>query len=306
MNGLPNVTAYDRQVTSRIAIASCDALLPSGDAGDLPLVGALNALSIAVNVHSWSDRAVDWSSYDATVIRSTWDYASSRPAFLDWLGRVPRLYNPASVVAPNTDKSYLRELADAGLPIVATDFALPTESVRLPSAGQFVLKPTVGAGSRGAGRYDVNQPGDLDRARLHAAALQAAGRTVMVQPYLTGVDTAGETALIFIDGVFSHAIRKGRMLAEGAQFGVDEQALYIAEDIELRHPSAEEIAVAEQILNHLSKGSGRPLLYARIDLLPSDDGPVLVEAELAEPSLFLDYAPGAAAALAAAISDRIS
>ena len=42
--------------------------------------------------------------------------------------------------------------------------------------------------------------------------LHAAGRTVIVQPYLDGVDVRGETALIYIDGTFSHAVTKGAML----------------------------------------------------------------------------------------------
>ena len=40
----------------------------------------------------------------------------------------------------------------------------------------------------------------------------------MIQPYLTAVDTFGETALIFFGGVFSHAIRKGPML-DGPDLG---------------------------------------------------------------------------------------
>jgi hypothetical protein len=293
-------------VNRRIAIASCEPLLPDGDQGDLPLVTALRSRGVAVSVHAWSDPAVDWSAYDATVIRSTWDYTGRRQDFLDWLDRVPRLHNPASVVAPNTDKTYLHELSAVGLPVVPTEFAGPTESVAVPSQGQFVIKPTVGAGSRGAGRFDAAQPGELERAQAHAAELQLAGLTVMVQPYLSGVDTAGESALIYLDGVFSHSVRKGRMLGKGDQHGVDGPALYIEENISAREPTDDERAVAERILGHLTAAGGGPLLYARIDLLPSDAGPVLVEAELTEPSLFLDHADGAGERLAAALLDRIA
>ena len=49
----------------------------------------------------------------------------------------------------------------------------------------------------------------------HAAALRAAGRTAMVQPYLPAVDVTGETALLHFGGAFSHAVQKGPLLLPG-------------------------------------------------------------------------------------------
>jgi hypothetical protein len=292
-------------VSKHIAIATCDAFVPNGDAGDRSFLDALRARGFGVSNVAWTDSGADWSAFDATVIRSTWDYTGRRAEFLSWLTRVPRLYNPASVVIPNTDKTYLRGLAEAGLPVVPTEFVEPGAELVLPSSGHYVVKPTIGAGSRGAGRFDSSVPADADRARAHAAGLHASGRTVMVQPYLDAVDTAGESALIFIDGQFSHSIRKGRMLAEGAQYDADHPALYVEENITVRTPSTEEFEVAEQFIVHLAKTGDGPLLYARIDLLPSSSGPVLIEAELTEPSLFLDCDEQAGERLAAALIDRI-
>jgi hypothetical protein len=283
-------------------------LLPDGEAGDRPLIEALRARNVAVRIASWSDPDVDWASFDLTVIRSTWDYTSRRADFLDWVGRVPRLQNPARVVRANSDKVYLRDLAAAGLPVVPTSFSDPGEPVPLPASGEFVVKPSVGAGSRGAGRFDADRPGERDRAAEHAAQLHRAGRTVLVQPYLSGVDTDGETALIFLGGRFSHSIRKGRMLAEGIAYDADAPSLYIEENISDRVPSQQELEVAERFVEHFAgmaaAESGEPLLYARIDLLPSADGPQLVEAELTEPSLFLDRSPQAAQVLAGLIVQR--
>ena len=286
---------------------TCDPLLPTGDAGDAPLIKALTARGADVSIVSWSDADVDWDDFDLTILRSSWDYTERRDEFLRWLDRVPRLHNPAQVVRLNTDKIYLRTLAEAGLPVVPTAFIEPGEPVALPTSGQFVVKPSIGAGSRGAGRFDADRPGELGRAEAHAAHLHAAGRTLLVQPYLAEVDSAGETALVFIDGEFSHAIRKGRMLAEGDSHQVDGEALFVAENISARQPSADEQRVARRILDSLTAqfGLDRPLLYARIDLLPSPDGPVLVEAELTEPSLFLDRAADAGERLAEAILTRL-
>ncbi|MDW8478889.1 MAG: hypothetical protein RML12_02225 [Xanthomonadales bacterium] len=60
-----------------------------------------------------------------------------------------------------------------------------------------------------------------------------------------------------------------------------------------------------------STGSARrfpghwPLAYARVDLLPAAEGPLLLELELAEPSLFLGFARGAAARFARVLAGRL-
>ena len=280
--------------------------MPTGDGDDLPLVMALTDLGFEVSMVPWDQPGVDWATFDATVIRATWDYTTRQEEFLAWAASVPRLYNPAPVVVANSDKTYLAELAAAGLPVVDTRLAPPGTEPELPETGEFVLKPSVGAGSRGVGRFDASRPGAEQRAREHVRTLHAAGRTVLLQPYLDAVDTAGETALIFVDGGFSHAIRKGPMLRPGARHRVDGGALYIPENISARRPSEAELAVAERVFRYANAGLPENLLYARIDLLPGPDGPVVVELELVEPTLFLTHSDGGADRLAAAISARVS
>lgn len=289
-------------MSSHIALATC-LDMPTGDGDDLPLVRALTNLGHQVSMVPWDQPGVDWTQFDATVIRATWNYTTRRDEFAAWVSSVPRLHNPAPVVLPNTDKTYLADLADAGLPVVPTRLVPPGAELELPESGEFVLKPTIGAGSRGVGRFDG--PGGHRQAREHAERLHAAGRTVLVQPYLDAVDTAGETAMIFFDGQFSHAARKGPMLQPGARHPVDGGALYIEENISPRQPSEAELEVAERVFKYANAGLAENLLYARIDLLPGPDGPVLIELELVEPSLFLLHADGAADRLAAAISARV-
>ncbi len=290
-------------MSRRIAIATCTEL-PDGDADDQLLSQALADLGIAAEILAWTEPGRDWAAFDATVIRSTWDYPARRPEFLSWLDSVPRLHNPAPVVHANSDKRYLAELAASGLPTVPTRFFAPGQRIELPAADEFVLKPSVGAGSRGAARFDAAGPASAEQATAHARTLHEAGRTVMLQPYLSAVDTAGETALIFFDGRFSHAIAKSAMLTPESRYPVDEDALYVPEQITARLPSADELELAGRVVERLSRGLAEPLLYARIDLIPTDSGPVVLEAELIEPSLFLGYAEHAAGRLASAISDR--
>lgn len=283
-----------------VRLATC-AAFPDGDEDAPALRRALGECNIDARWVVWADPAVDWSS-GLTVLRSTWDYTQRRAQFLDWVRRVPALLNPAEVVVWNSDKTYLRDLERAGVPITPTLVAPPGTVASLPSEGEFVVKPSVGAGSRGVGRF---QPAEVVAATRHVAALHAAGRTVLIQPYLSEVDEAGETALIYFDGEFSHAVRKGPMLVSGAAHDVAETSgLFIDENISARTASREELAVGRRAISALRSAFGAPLLYARVDLLPSPSGPVVVELELTEPSLFLSYRPGAADRFAAAIVAR--
>jgi hypothetical protein len=266
-----------------VLLATC-AALPSGDEDADVLVAALARLGVDAQWAVWTDPALDWTA-GLVVLRSTWDYTADRESFLDWVDGLNRVANDAAVVHWNSDKVYLRDLAAAGVPTVATNFAAPGETLRL-FGQEVVVKPSVGAGSRGAGRFT---PDRADAAHRHAAELHSAGRTVLVQPYLDAVDTAGETSLIYLDGQFSHAIGKGAMLPAGVAHPVQGWELYVEERIEARLATPGELAIGTTVLEFLRDRFGADLLYTRVDLLPSESGPLLVELELTEPSLFLQY-----------------
>jgi hypothetical protein len=214
---------------------------------------------------------------------------------------VPRLANPVEVIAWNTDKRYLGELAAAGVPVVPTRWYAPGDTPTAPD-GQVVVKPTISAGARDTRRHD-----EPAAATAHAGELLADGRTVMVQPYVAGVDTSGETGLVFMAGRFSHAFGKGALLTAGAEAT---DGLFAEEEISRREPSANELAVAEQVLDAAEiRGPVRraDLLYARVDLVPGEHGePLLLELELTEPSLFLAAGHGAAERWAQAVSTAAS
>jgi glutathione synthase/RimK-type ligase-like ATP-grasp enzyme len=154
----------------------------------------------------------------------------------------------------------------------------------------------VSAGSKDTLRL---RPEEQHRSRQHVAGLLGQGRSVLVQPYLPQVDDAGETAVVFVDGEISHAARKGALLRPGARLV---EGLFAEEDIGPREASPAERSVARAAMAALPLD--HPPLYARVDLLPTPDGPVVLELELAEPSLFLEHVPGSAARLADAIMAR--
>jgi glutathione synthase/RimK-type ligase-like ATP-grasp enzyme len=286
--------------TPRVALATC-AHFPDGDADDAGLPEAIGG-DVAFVV--WDDPAVDWSSYDLVVVRSVWDYQGQRDAFLAWARRVgERLVNPPEVLAWNTDKRYLRELADAGLPVVPTALVEPGETFAAPD-GEYVVKPTVSAGSRDTARFGGDGSDDAARAGALVEAIHASGRTAMVQPYVPSVDERGETALLFFDGAFSHAIHKGPLLRRGEDPTSD---VFAAETIEPRAATEAERAVASRVVEHaVARLGAGPLAYARVDLVEDASGdPLLLELELAEPSLFFAGAPGRLSQFAAALRRRL-
>jgi len=258
---------------------------------DLPLLE--RELTDAVVV-DWDDAGADWSTFDVIVLRSPWDYHRRRDEFLAWataVSGVARLWNPLDMVEWNTDKRYLDELAHAGVPTVPTSFL--TDSTEIDRfgqadgfAGDVVVKPTVGASASGV----LMTRDDPTAAARHAHTLLDAGLTPMVQPYLHDIESDGETALVYLGGDFSHGVRRRVVLPRaGADSGVggDERS-------EPRRASALERSLGDAVIDRLPDTA-----YARIDLLPTPDGPVVLEVEVTEPSLFLhldEFAPARAAA----------
>jgi len=280
----------------RVALATC-AEVAEGDEDGPALVAALADRAIDGAPAVWDDRSVEWAGFDLVVVRSTWDYAERRDAFLAWAAALPRVLNELDVLRWNTDKGYLGELERAGVPVVPTRFLKPGEPFEAPQ-GRFVVKPAVSAGSRQSASYE---PREVHEAGEHVARLHAMGRTVMVQPYLDGIDATGETAVVYLDGAYSHAVRKAPLLRPGQPPG---DALYLEENVDVAVPSEAERTVAEAALRVAPDG----LLYARVDLVQGGGGPVVLEVELTEPSLWLSYSPDAserfADAIAAALTGR--
>jgi hypothetical protein len=259
------------------------------------LLDALADIGLEGSMCVWNDPSVEWTDFELTVIRSTWDYARDRPAYLAWARGVERLLNPYPVIEYSTDKHYLSVLEARSHRIVPTAFCDVGDEPVFPE-GRFVVKPAVGAGSIDAEQYGTD---DLVRAGAHVRRLHASGRDAMIQPYVTSIDDDGERALVFIDGVFSHAMTKRAMLntpADARDFAFRRRQMSRAE----AEPDA--VAFAEAVLD---EATFRDLLYARVDLASVDDGWAIMELELVEPNLFLSYDDGAAQRLANAIRSRL-
>ncbi len=290
----PGVCAPDPPA---VALVTCGTELGREPDDRQRLIPALAARGLRGVPVVWNDPAVDWAAFRLAVIRSTWDYHLRRDAFLAWIRRAAArtaLWNPPAVLAWNTHKFYLRELAAKGLPVLPTvwlDAGTPARlGAILAEQGwtRAVIKPAVGASAYGALRVD---PATLAAGQAHLDAWLPT-HDMLVQPYLPTVETTGEHSLMFVDGVFTHAVRRTPALsAEGA--AAPPWSRVTAPD--------DEVALAARIL----AAAPAPALYARVDLLRDAAGALhLMELELTEPFLFLEEAPDAVTRLAAAIAAR--
>jgi glutathione synthase/RimK-type ligase-like ATP-grasp enzyme len=217
----------------------------------------------------WDDASIDWTAFDAIVIRSTWDYHTRIDEFRAWIDRLDacgaKLWNPPALLRWNTHKRYLIDLAARGVNVVPTLLA-----------SRVVIKPAVSAT---AYRTSVLDPFDQE---------------MLVQPFIDEVVTAGEWSLIFFRGAFSHAVIKR---ARSGDFRVQHD---FGGTWEPAQPDAALIEQAQEILQTIEE----PWLYARVDGVVRDGRLLLMELEMTEPSLFLDIA--SAARFAAAIAEVAS
>jgi len=282
-----------------VALVTC-CELPDLDPDDRPLAAALRARGLRADIVAWDDRRYDWSQVRLALLRNPWDYYRRVDEFLAWAAAtsaLTRLENPIELLRWNLHKGYLVELAKRGAPVVPTWLVRRGERIdlaALATAGEWeriVVKPAVSADSWETHVVGVDQ---LAVAQSHAGRL-AAERDVLVQPFLDSVERHGERCLVFVDGTWSHAVRKNALTQGGRWAGLPEGTPV--------EPSAAELAAAGRVLDALP--FARPL-YARVDLVHDRDGaPRLLELELAEPTLFLADSPAGLERFVAAIERRL-
>lgn len=261
------------------------------------LTPALREAGLDPVATAWTDHVRDASAlldFELVLPLIVWGYHRDHALWLEacetWRAAGAPLANSAEVLRWNSDKRYLARLAEADVPIVPTLYAESMTQAWLDAAFDalgvetLIVKPTV---SGGAYRTSRLVRGDvLD---------DPAPGTMMIQPYLRGLETEGEVSLLFFGGRFSHAIRKTPKAGDfrsQPDFGGH---------VTTTTPSSAAMAVARQVMSVLNED----VLYARIDLVPGLDGaPVLIEAELIEPDFYLGFDPAKGEGFARAVRDR--
>jgi glutathione synthase/RimK-type ligase-like ATP-grasp enzyme len=260
-------------------------------------VAPLAERGIAVETIPWNQPGVDWRRYDLVVIRSTWDYQHHGLAFLETLDAIEaatRLHNSAAITRWNMAKTYLKDLAERGVPTVPTIWrdGLSRGGLLMLfdelGSQEAVIKPVMSGNAEGAWRLDCEHAHDL------AGVIEAYfhKRPLMMQAFERAIVEEGEFSLMYFDGEFSHAIRKR---PRAGDFRVQEEhgaeILAVTPEPALRTTADAAMAAL-----------GERLLYGRADLVRHGDGFRLMELELVEPALYLRMDPNAPARFADAVA----
>ncbi|NNE09957.1 MAG: hypothetical protein HKN20_15460 [Gemmatimonadetes bacterium] len=275
--------------------------LPDWQEDEQLLAEELESRGHEVHATIWDDAEVEWRACDLVIIRSTWDYDARADEFLQWCERVARaapLWNELAIIRWNTHKKYLRELASHGVPIVTSHYAARGSTLDLARFleergwDRAVLKRAVGAGARDSLRIRGAED-HADAQRVYDKLAREGD--VIVQPFLETIATEGEISIICIDGEPSHALRK-----------IPKPGDWRSQEEFDAHHTPHEITPAERRLCAKILGNvDGDLLYARVDLVMEDGEARLIELELIEPALYLQYGDGAVERFADAIEQKL-
>lgn len=274
-------------------------LAPSLTADDALAVQPLAERGVTVVPAIWTDETIDWSAFDAIVLRSPWEYYREPERFLAWLDRIEAtgvpVWNSPATVRWNARKTYLTELAARGVRTIPSELvergAVLTlaEVQRRTGWGELVVKPVISGGAYETWRVSAAPTTDDER----RFAEFVAARDTIVQPFLPEI-ADGEWSFIFLHGVLSHAVRKR---PRDGDFRVQPQHGGVTR---LEQPNGRLVAQAAFVLTQMPPELDTPL-YARVDACEVDGRLLLMELEIIEPNLFLGCDPEAPARFADAV-----
>ena len=256
----------------------------------------------------WRAPISDFDGLALVLLGTAWDYQDHAEEFLARLNALASrgiiVCNAPEIVRWNIDKRYLRELAKAGVATIPTLWHDNAGQAEIASAmahfhtDRVIVKRQIGAGALGQKSFTHDALPDTGWQFGHAA---------MIQPFLPAILDEGELTFVFIDGQFSHGVRK---LAASGDYRI--QSLYGGREEDL-HPSPKELAAAQAVVDALpfsGKASAAPL-YARVDMVRLENdsngqsGLAVMETELIEPFLYPLQGPQLGKLLAKAICARL-
>jgi glutathione synthase/RimK-type ligase-like ATP-grasp enzyme len=276
------------------------------------LASSLERRGIDCEIVSWDDPKVDWSKPDLSIVKSTSNYMLDPEPFLSWAQEAEMkapLWNSSEIIEWNSDKRYLLELQRKGIPIPPTILVKKDEVKPLQLClmevdwNDIVIKPTVAAGSFGLRRFrsDSREADEHLQQLTHRGYDQLLDGTiwplkpcnVIIQPFIQEI-FEGETSLMFFGGKYSHSVIKR------AKEGDFRSHPIWGASVDSYEPSKAELRVATDALSL----AGR-VEYARIDMVNTVGGPLLMELELIEPFFFFDRFSEAAESYADHIADSL-
>lgn len=260
---------------------------------------ALERRGCRVTGAPWDGPRAAFDGADAIVLRSTWGYYRALDAFRGWteaMAAATRLFNSIELVRWNLRKDYVAKLDAAGVR-VPRSFVVPCDASSVGRVfdetgwDRAVVKPASGASGHSV---ELLQRPTIAR-QIAALSDEARASGVVVQEFLPEIGE-GELSLAYFDGVFSHALRKRPPPGEfrsNSRFNPTRTA---------ETPSSQVTAQGAACLATLP---AMPL-YARVDGVVREGMLIVIEVEVLEPALFMDFEPSSAERFADATLQRLA
>ncbi|MCJ0742404.1 ATP-grasp domain-containing protein [Pedobacter montanisoli] len=257
---------------------------PTAENEDDILLRFLKGKGLNIEKIIWNDQNVNWSDFEYAILKSPWDYFDLINDFNAWLNQIEasgvKLLNPFNVVRWNSNKHYLKDIADAGLNVTPSAFLLKGEPVDLKAyfthfnTQQLIVKPTVSGGAKNTLKITPENLAEAEQ-QLH---IFLKDEDFIVQPFLKEIEETGEWSYLFFGGKFSHALLK---TAKPGDFRVQHT---FGGTIIPKTVTLDETKAAEQYIKQFAQSC----LYARVDGVYLNGVFHLMELELIEPFLFLE------------------
>jgi glutathione synthase/RimK-type ligase-like ATP-grasp enzyme len=276
----------------QIALVTCRSLgdyTANADSEDDRLYRFLAEKGHQVSFQVWDDEQVDWTAFDAILIKSPWDYFDKINAWYTWLDKLEalgcRVLNPVKTLRWNADKIYFKDMEAQGVQLVPTVWLEQGSTFNADAVfeaiGQdkLIVKPRVSGAAKNTLAIERSEAGNYT-GRINALLQEEA---FLAQPFLEQIKTQGEWSFIFFNGEYSHTVLK---TAKSGDFRVQH---FFGGSVHTPTPPADMLATATHIVQQFASDC----LYARVDGVELGGELALMELELIEPFLFLSTSEGA-------------
>lgn len=275
-----------------VAIVSCDKW-KNKSLEDLYLKHSLNKQNCKVDIISWEDKTIDYSKYDLIIIRSIWGFQENKTKFENWLNMLEtqkiKVLNPINVIKNNYDKEIQFNILNKyNIETIKTFFLPINKNIKSRildlkanndlENNLIVLKPTISEGSKdvylvGDNRYEFNNIIDINEVYNKYKNNKS---KLMVQPFMKEIFD-GEYSICCINNKVTHGIIKYKNA-----FTKTNMIKYIPAD-KIDHK------IIEIVNNILNIKEYKDNLFLRIDFVKQKKKFLVMEVELLDPNLFLEF-----------------
>lgn len=256
---------------------------------DILLKIELNNIFIDVDIISWQDKNIDYTKYDALIIRSIWGYQDYIEAFIDWLNMLKekniKVFNNIDILLSNLNKYEQFKILDNNNLRHIDTFFIKKENINVINSiykeyKDIVLKPIIsGSGNNTFIISDNIKKNNIKIENVKEKfdkVLNKVNNYIMVQPFVKEIND-GELSVVIINNKISHAAIRYINVFNN----VNQIKIINVNDLD------------KKVLDIVKKCQNikeyKDALYIRIDLVKIENEYKIMELELVEPQLFFEF-----------------